>query len=377
MSKCSIGGQAVMEGVMMQSEYGTAIVVRRPDGSLCKEYRRKKKRYKKGSFPTWPFVRGVYALVQSLTNGMDITTRSAELLGEEFEEEPSKFEKWLSKKTDKSLMEIVKVVAIVLALLLAVALFVLLPIGIVTGIEALGALFGIPWIAEMNLSVSTILQGLIRLGIFLLYLYLISKMKDIKRVYMYHGAEHKTIACYEADMELTPENAAKCTRFHARCGTNYLFLTMAVSILVTTIFTALMELVPGFTEWQSVGINKFLFRILRILLIPLIAGVSYEVLKLAAKKDNWISRVVRAPGLALQSFTTLEPTLDMLEVAIASFELAMNPPKHDIIVDVNKEREQARAKQEQAAQAKAASVEQEGAAADEPTEETREEHSES
>lgn len=346
MSKCSIGGQAVMEGVMMQSEHGTAIVVRRPNGSLCKEYRRKKKRYKKGSFPTWPFVRGVYSLVQSLTGGMDITTRSAELLGEEFEEEPSKFEKWLSKKTNKSVMEIVKGVAIVLALLLAIGLFVMLPIGIVTGLEAIGALLGWEWLAHMNLSVSTVLQGVIRLIVFLLYLYLISKMKEIRRVYMYHGAEHKTIACYEAELELTPENAAKCTRFHARCGTNYLFLTMAVSILVTTLFTALMELVPGFVEWQAVGVNKFLFRVLRILLIPLIAGVSYEVLKLAAKKDDLISRIVRAPGVALQRFTTIEPTLDMLEVAIASFELCMDPPKHDIVVDLAKEREELRLQRE-------------------------------
>lgn len=338
MAKCSIGGQAVMEGVMMQSEKGMAIVVRRPDGSLCKEFRRKTKRYKKGSFPTWPFIRGIYSFVQALTQGMDITTRSAELLGEDFEEEPSKFEKWLAKRFNKSVMEIAKVVAIVLALILAIGLFALLPIGIIEGIEGIGALLGWEWLANMNLSVSTVLQGILRLVIFLLYLYAISKIKDIQRVFMYHGAEHKTIACYEAEMELTPENAMKCSRFHARCGTNYLFLTMAVSILVTTLFTAGMELIPGFGDWEQVGANRFLFRIARILLIPLIAGVSYEVLKLAAKKDNVVCRIVRAPGLSLQKMTTKEPTMDMLEVAIASFELALHPPKKDIIVDLKAEK---------------------------------------
>ena len=212
-----------------------------------------------------------------------------------------------------------------LAAVLAIGLFVLLPIGIVELIELL---FG-----EMNLAWSTVVQGLIRLAIFLLYIYGISRIKDIKRVFMYHGAEHKTIACYEAELDMTPENAAKCTRLHPRCGTNYLFLTMAVSIVVTTAFTALCTLIPGFAEWEKTGANRFLFRLARIVLIPLIAGVSYEVLKAAAKRDNLVCRVVRAPGLALQHLTTQEPTLDMLEVAIASFELALHPPKGDLTYD--------------------------------------------
>ena len=334
MKQCSIGGQAVMEGVMMRSELGTAIVVRRPDGSLAKEYTKKRKRYKKGSFPTWPFIRGIYSFVDSLTSGMDIMTRSAEMLGEEIEdEEPSKLETWLSEKLHIPIMQVVKAVAVVLAVILAIGLFVLLPIGLVEALEGLGKLFGWPWLAEMNLSVSTILQGLFRLAIFLLYIWGISRMKEIGRVFMYHGAEHKTIACYEAELPLTPENAKTCTRFHPRCGTNYLFLVMAVSILLTTVFTALMDLIPGFAEWQTIGVNRFLFRLARILLIPLIAGVSYEVLKAAAKSDGLIARIVRAPGLALQRLTTKEPTLDMLEVAIESFNLVLNPPPHDIVAE--------------------------------------------
>ena len=330
MKRTDIGGQALIEGVMMRSEKGTAIVVRRNDGTLAKEFRHQRTRYKKGSFPTWPLVRGVYAFVKALSDGMSITTRAAEMLGEE-QEEPSRFEKWLSKRFNKSAMDVMKTLAIFLAAVLAIGLFVLLPIGVVELIE---------WIfGDMNLAWSTVVQGVVRLIIFLLYIYGISKIKDIKRVFMYHGAEHKTIACYEAELPMTPENAAKCSRLHPRCGTNYLFLTMAVSIIVTTAFTALCTLIPGFAEWQTIGVNRFLFRLLRILLIPLIAGISYEVLKAAAKRDNLICRIVRAPGLSLQHLTTKEPTLDMLEVAIASFELALHPPKGDLEFETKKAEE--------------------------------------
>lgn len=334
MKQCGIGGQAVMEGVMMRSDAGTAIVVRRPDGTLAKEYKKTRKRYKKGSFPTWPFVRGVYSFVDAIVSGMDIITRSAEMVGlENDEEEPSAFEKWLSEKMHVPVMNVVKIVAVILAAALAVGLFVLLPIGLVQGIEWIGKLAGWETIATMNLSISTILQGLFRLVIFLLYIWGISKIKEIGRVFQYHGAEHKTIACYESELELTPENAKTCSRLHPRCGTNYLFLVMAVSIILTTLFTALMELVPGFSEWQAVGTHRFLFRLARILLIPVIAGVSYEVLKAAAKSDGIVARIVRAPGLALQRLTTKEPDMDMLEVAITSFLLVLNPPDHDLIAE--------------------------------------------
>ena len=334
MKQCSIGGQAVMEGVMMRSERGTAIVVRRPEGSLVKEYRKKTKRYKKGSFPTWPFVRGVYSLIDSLSSGMDIITRSAEMLGDEEEETPSKFETWLSETMHIPVMKVVKVVAVILAIALAIGLFFLLPIGLVQGLEGLGKLLKWEALGNMSLTFSTILQGVFRLAIFLLYLFLISRMKEIGRVFMYHGAEHKTIACYENELELTPENAKKCSRFHPRCGTNYMFLVMAVSIILTTVFTALMNLVPGFVEWQQSGMNRFLFRLLRILLIPIIAGVSYEILKAAANSDGIIARIARAPGLALQRITTREPDTDMLEVAIESFQLVLNPPDHDLIPEL-------------------------------------------
>lgn len=326
MKQTTIGGQAVIEGVMMRSEKGTALVVRRSDGSLAKEFHHKRTRYKKGSFPTWPVVRGVYAFFQSLSDGMSITTRAAEMLGEE-EEEPTMFEKWLAKRFNKSAMDVVKWVAIALAAVLAIGLFFLLPIGVVSLLELIVG-------STMNAALSAVVQGFVRLAIFLLYIYGISKIKDIKRVFMYHGAEHKTIACYEAELPMTPENAAKCTRLHPRCGTNYLFLTMAVSIVVTTVVSALCTLIPGFSAWHDAsGLNSFLFRIARIVLILPIAGISYEVLKAAARRNDLICRIVRAPGLALQHLTTKEPTEDMLEVAIASFELALHPPKGDLEFD--------------------------------------------
>lgn len=325
MKRTDIGGQAVIEGVMMRSEKGTALVVRRSDGSLAKEFHHQRTRYKKGSFPTWPVVRGVYAFFKALSDGMSITTRAAELLGEE-EEKPSKFEQWLAKRFNKSAMDVVKWVAILLAAVLAIGLFFLLPIGVISLLELV---FG-----KMSAVWSAVVQGLVRLVIFLLYIYGISKIKDINRVFMYHGAEHKTIACYESELPMTPDNAAKCTRLHPRCGTNYLFLTMAVSIVVTTVISALCTLIPGFTAWHDAsGVNRFLFRIARIVLILPIAGISYEVLKAAAKRDNLVCRVARAPGLALQHLTTKEPTADMLEVAIASFELALHPPKGDLEFD--------------------------------------------
>ena len=325
MKRTNIGGQAVIEGVMMRSEKGTALVVRRSDGTLAKEFHHQRTRYRKGSFPTWPVVRGVYAFFKSLSDGMSITTRAAEMLGEE-EEEPSKFEKWLAKRFNKSAMDVMKWVAILLAAVLAIGLFFLLPIGIISLLELI---FG-----KMSPVLSAIVQGLVRLVIFLLYIYGISRIKDIKRVFMYHGAEHKTIACYEAELPMTPENAAKCTRLHPRCGTNYLFLTMAVSIVVTAVVSALCMLIPGFSAWHDASrLNSFLFRLARIVLILPIAGISYEVLKAAAKRDNLVCRVARAPGLALQHLTTKEPTEDMLEVAIASFELALHPPKGDLEFD--------------------------------------------
>ena len=316
MRRCSVGGQAVMEGVMMKNpENGTALAVRQNDGTIVTEYYQNRNKHQKGTFPAWPVVRGVYAFVEALSGGMKITTRSAELLGEEMEE-PTKFEKWLSKKLGKSAGDMAMTVAVILAAALAVGLFVILP-SLVVSLFSMESGF-----------LTSLLEGVARLLIFLGYLLGVSRIKDIHRVFMYHGAEHKTIACYEAEGEMTPENILKYTRLHPRCGTNYLFLVMMVSILF----------------FACIPVRAFLPRVLtRLLFIPLVAGLAYEVLKAAAASDGWLARAVRAPGLALQHITTAEPTADMVEVALAAFNLAMDPPDHDIRAVVGGEKPAAKA----------------------------------
>ncbi len=299
----SVGGQAVMEGVMMKSPTGVALAVRRADGTIATKYDGWTTKAQKGTFWGLPIIRGVVTFIESLTTGMNTLTESAKLAGEDIEEEPTKFEKWLSEKLGKSVESIVIGIAVILAVALSVGLFFMLPLGISSLIFGKAASVAGVW--------KSLTEGLVRLIIFIGYIAFCSSIKDVKRTFMYHGAEHKTIACYEAEEELTPENAAKHSRLHPRCGTNYLFLVMAVSILF---FAAI--------GWNA----NFLARLaMRVVFLPVVAGLSYEVLRFAARHDNWLTRIIRAPGMALQRITTKEPTPDMLEVAIAAFNLAMDP----------------------------------------------------
>lgn len=299
----SVGGQAVMEGVMMKSPTGVALAVRCADGTIATRYNNWTTKAKKGTFLGLPIVRGVVTFIETLSTGMNTLTESAKLAGEDIEEEPTKFEKWLSEKLGKSVESVVIGIAVILAVALSVGLFFLLPLGISSLVFGKAASVAGVW--------KSLAEGLVRLIIFIGYLLLCSRIKDVKRTFMYHGAEHKTIACYEAEEELTPENAAKHSRLHPRCGTNYLFLVMAVSILF---FAAI--------GWNA----NFAVRLaMRIAFLPVVAGLSYEVLRFAARHDNWLTRIIRAPGMALQRITTKEPTPDMLEVAIAAFNLAMDP----------------------------------------------------
>lgn len=292
-----------MEGVMMKSPTGVALAVRCADGTIATRYDNWTTKAQKGTFWGLPIIRGVVTFIESLTTGMNTLTESAKLAGEDIEEEPTKFEKWLSEKLGKSVESIVIGLAVILAIALSVGLFFLLPLGISSLIFGKAASVAGVW--------KSLTEGLVRLIIFIGYLLLCSRIKDVKRTFMYHGAEHKTIACYEAEEELTPENAAKHSRLHPRCGTNYLFLVMAVSILF---FAAI--------GWNA----NFAVRLaMRIAFLPVVAGLSYEVLRFAARHDNWLTRIIRAPGMALQRITTKEPTPDMLEVAIAAFNLAMDP----------------------------------------------------
>ena len=300
---CSIGGQAVMEGVMMKSPTGVAMAVRRADGTIATSYDNWTTRAKKGTFLGLPIIRGVVTFIESLSTGMTTLTESAKLAGEDIDEEPTRFEKWLSEKLGKSVESVVVGIAVLLAVVLSVGLFFLLPLGISS------LIFG--GLADVAGVWKSLTEGLIRLIIFIGYIMLCASIKDVKRTFMYHGAEHKTIACYEAEEELTPDNAMKHSKLHPRCGTNYLFLVMAVSILF---FAAI--------GWNA----SFALRlVMRIAFLPIVAGLSYEVLRFAAKYDNAFTRIIRAPGMALQRITTKEPTEDMLEVAITAFNLALDP----------------------------------------------------
>lgn len=288
---------------MMKSPTGVALAVRCADGTIATRYNNWTTKAKKGTFLGLPIVRGVVTFIETLSTGMNTLTESAKLAGEDIEEEPTKFEKWLSEKLGKSVESVVIGIAVILAVALSVGLFFMLPLGISSLVFGKAASVAGVW--------KSLTEGLVRLIIFIGYIAFCSGIKDVKRTFMYHGAEHKTIACYEAEEELTPENAAKHSRLHPRCGTNYLFLVMAVSILF---FAAI--------GWNA----NFAVRLaMRIAFLPVVAGLSYEVLRFAARHDNWLTRIIRAPGMALQRITTKEPTPDMLEVAIAAFNLAMDP----------------------------------------------------
>ena len=302
-NKTQIGGQAVLEGVMMRGKSSMATAVRDSEGIIRLETKRVTPPDKQPKILRVPVIRGVVNFVNSMIGGSKTLMRSAEVYGEE--EEPSKFEKWLAEKLHIDAMGLVTTIGLILGMLLAVGLFILLPqflTGLIcmafTSISKTGFLYNL-------------IEGLIRIGIFIVYILLTTLMKDIRRTFMYHGAEHKTISCYESGLELTVENAKKCTRVHNRCGTTFLFLVMLISILV---FSVANSLIGAQGIWRA---------LLKIAFLPLVAGLSYELLKLLAKTESKLLLPLKAPGLLLQRLTTKEPTDDMLEVAITSFKAVL------------------------------------------------------
>ena len=296
--KTLIGGQAVIEGVMMRGKTAMATAVRDSEGCIQVEAKRITPPEKQPLFLRLPVVRGVVNFISSLVGGSKTLMRSAEVFGNT--EEPSKFEKWLSEKLHVDVMGVVTVIGLVLGLGLAVLLFVMLPQWATNGLESL-LHFG------RTSFLYNLIEGLVRILIFVCYILLTSLMPDIKRTYMYHGAEHKTITCYEKGMELTPENAKKCRRVHNRCGTTFLFFVMLVSILVFSVANSFL------------GVTGIWRMLLKICLLPVVAGLSYELLRALAKTENPIFYPIKAPGLLLQHITTREPDEGMLEVAIAAF----------------------------------------------------------
>lgn len=300
--KTSIGGQAVLEGVMMRGRCGVATAVRDSDGIIRIEAERITPPEKKSVFVRLPIIRGIVNFFSSLVTGTKILMRSAEVYGGD-DGEPSKFEKWLAKTFKIDVMDVVLFFGVALGLVFSIALFFILP-------TFLGGLIG-KAAPNMPPIVKNLIEGGIRILIFVGYILFTSLLKDIKRTYMYHGAEHKTITCYEKGLDLTVENVKKCRRVHDRCGTTFMFFVMFVSILVYSVFGAIFPVLN-----ENVGLKM----LSRIVLLPLIAGLSYELLKLLAKTDSPLVLPLKAPGLLLQMLTTKEPDEQMMEVAIAAFD---------------------------------------------------------
>lgn len=297
--KTSIGGQALIEGIMMKGPDVTAMAVRRPDKEIEIE---KWETPKRTGVKKIPIVRGIFIFIDTMIGGYKCLMRSAEISGEE--EEPTKFDLWLEKKFGKKAEKAVALVATFVALIITLLMFIIAPAALVK--------FLTPFIP--NAFLLTAIEGVLKMVIFLLYIIFASKEKNVARVFMYHGGEHKTISCYEAGEELTVENARKYTRFHPRCGTSFVLIVLIISILVNTLIS-----------WESV-----VFRVgMKLLFLPLVVGIAWEIIKIAGKYDNPFTRFISAPGLWLQRFTTREPDDSMLECAIAAMKEVIPKDRED------------------------------------------------
>ena len=291
--KTSIGGQALIEGIMMRGPVLTSMATRMPDGSIDVETWNTHK----GSKTPWtrktPFIRGIFNMVDSMVVGYHCLMKSAEKAG--VEEEPTKFDKWLEKKLGHNLMKVLGGFAAVLGVALAAVLFIFIPTGLSSLLKPLiGTGVGL-----------SLIEGLIKVIILVGYMWLCSRMKDMRRVFEYHGAEHKSVACYEAGLPLTVENVRPQRRFHPRCGTSFLFLVVFISIIV-----------GSFISWDNPAIRM----LLKLALIPVVVGISYELIKLAGRSDGLLTRIISAPGMWLQHITTCEPDDGQIECAIAALE---------------------------------------------------------
>lgn len=296
--KTSIGGQALIEGIMMRGPKRQSIVVRTADGLVTRTQELKliKERH---PILGWPVIRGVVTFLDSMVKGVAALTYSAEQLPEEEQEEPGKFDLWIEKKFGSEKAEkIIIGLAVVLGICLSVGLFILLPTLIAGFLDGLVS----------SRILRNLIEGGLRIGIFLLYLWGVTHMKDVKRMFMYHGAEHKTIHCYEKGLPLTLENVRPQPRQHPRCGTSFLFVVVIVSVLVFS-----------FVSWS----NPWIRMALRLLLLPLVVGISYEINRWVGRHDNPLSAILSAPGKALQNLTTNEPDDSMIEVGIEALRLVV------------------------------------------------------
>ncbi len=305
----AVGGQAIVEGVMMRSKQHTAIAVRRLDNKKISVTRKGNKSVSdKCKILKWPLIRGVVNFVESMVMSFSTITTGTDMLGldESAEESTSKVDKWLEKHGGKWLMSVISVISLLLGVALAVCLFIFLPTFIG------GLIFdNIPGLDGAAANVwRNIIEGVLKVIIFIAYIWLTAFIPDMKRVYMYHGAEHKSIFCYEAGDELTVENVKKHSRFHPRCGTSFMFSMIILSIAVGIIFLWAVE-----TVW--------LRSLLKIALLPLTVGIGYEFIRYAGRHDNVVIRALSRPGLWMQNLTTREPSDDIIEVGIISLKCAL------------------------------------------------------
>ena len=309
----SIGGQALIEGIMMKSPEKTALAVRMPDKSIDITYLKGKSIRERYKILKLPILRGIAGFVESMIQGYKAMMLSADKSGftDLNEEEKEKTEG--DKKKESALMSVIMVIATVLGVTLAVVLFMLLPRLAVQGLTAI-------FKAEFSPVVRSSIEQLLKLTIFVAYVWAVSFMKDIKRVFMYHGAEHKTIFCYEKGLPLTVENVRTQRRFHPRCGTSFMILMILVSIVFSTIVQII---------FPSVYNIYWLWVVIKILLIPLVCGAGFEVLKICGRYDNLFTKIISAPGLWLQRLTTKEPDDGMIEIAIAALK-ACEPAVPDV-----------------------------------------------
>ena len=311
--KTMIGGQALIEGIMMRGPEKDAIVIRGKEGLTVEVSPRKVNPPK--SFKSWPFFRGMFNFFDSQIVGVKALLRSADLAPEEYQEEPSKFDAWLEKKLgNEKFQQAIIGIAVAMGLGLSVCLFFLLPM-------VIGGFFD-KWI-ESNL-VLNLVEGVIRMCIFMAYMLLVSRMSEMKRVFSYHGAEHKTIRCYEAGLPLTVENVRRQTRLHPRCGTSFLLVVMVISILVFSVASsALLAIFPGLEAIRGTFGYRLLMIAFKLLLLPVVVGITYEINRWCGRHDNWFTRMLSAPGMWMQNFTTNEPDDSMIEVGIAAVEAVL------------------------------------------------------
>ncbi len=317
--KTSVGGQALIEGIMMQGPKGAAMSVRLPDGTIDTEEKEFRHIRDKVKFLGFPVIRGCVNFVESMIFGYKCLMESAEKSGfeeiENSEENQSKLDKWLSEHLSKKVMSVITGVASVLGVLLAFALFFFLPSKITDFFNNLasGALT----------NFRALIEGIMRMIIFIAYIALVSLMKDIKRTFMYHGAEHKTIFCYEHGLELTVENVRKQSRFHPRCGTSFMFVMIIISVIISSIISVAFPYLRN---------NIAVWMIIKLLILPLVMGFGYEFIKYAGRHDNLLVKILSAPGLWMQRLTTKEPDDSMIEVGIAAFKAVITDnPEDDAI----------------------------------------------